>query len=116
MQPIANSQSQRFSHILCSIKITKNLLISAGIGKTTVCKKVASTLEKKGVRFDGFYTEEVRNQSGYRIGFDVVRVSDPEKRSSLSRLKCVRVCFATMTMTKLCITECILYIYIYVYI
>ncbi|XP_020284075.1 cancer-related nucleoside-triphosphatase homolog isoform X2 [Pseudomyrmex gracilis] len=58
-----------------------------GIGKTTVCKKVASTLEKKGVRFDGFYTEEVRNQSGSRIGFDVVRVADPERRSSLSRLK-----------------------------
>ncbi|XP_012231429.2 cancer-related nucleoside-triphosphatase homolog [Linepithema humile] len=58
-----------------------------GIGKTTVCKKVASALEKNGSRFDGFYTEEVRDQSGSRIGFDVVRVTDPGRRLSLARLK-----------------------------
>ncbi|EFN89850.1 cancer-related nucleoside-triphosphatase homolog [Harpegnathos saltator] len=58
-----------------------------GIGKTTVCKKVASMLEKKGGRLDGFYTEEVRDRSGSRIGFDIVRVTDPERRLSLARLK-----------------------------
>ncbi|XP_029164293.1 cancer-related nucleoside-triphosphatase homolog isoform X1 [Nylanderia fulva] len=57
-----------------------------GIGKTTVCKKIASMLEKSK-SFDGFYTEEVRDRSGHRIGFDIVRVRDPERRSSLARLK-----------------------------
>ncbi|XP_018340994.1 PREDICTED: cancer-related nucleoside-triphosphatase homolog [Trachymyrmex septentrionalis] len=58
-----------------------------GIGKTTVCKKIASALEKKGSRFDGFYTEEVRDQSGgSRIGFDIVRVKDPGNRLSLAKL------------------------------
>ncbi|EZA61579.1 Cancer-related nucleoside-triphosphatase-like protein [Ooceraea biroi] len=58
-----------------------------GIGKTTICKKIASTLGKKSANFDGFYTEEVRDGSGSRIGFDIVRVTDPEKRLSLARLK-----------------------------
>ncbi|XP_070157115.1 cancer-related nucleoside-triphosphatase homolog [Polyergus mexicanus] len=57
-----------------------------GIGKTTVCKKIASILEKSK-NFDGFYTEEVRDRSGSRIGFDIVRVRDPERRLSLARLK-----------------------------
>lgn len=64
-------------------------MIFIGIGKTTVCKKIASVLEKKNKNFDGFYTEEVRDQRGSRIGFDVVRVRDPERRLSLARLKCV---------------------------
>ncbi|XP_072762524.1 cancer-related nucleoside-triphosphatase homolog [Anoplolepis gracilipes] len=58
-----------------------------GIGKTTICKKVASILEKKSKNFDGFYTDEVRDQNGSRIGFDIVRVRDPERRLSLARLK-----------------------------
>ncbi|XP_011163746.1 cancer-related nucleoside-triphosphatase homolog [Solenopsis invicta] len=58
-----------------------------GIGKTTVCKKIASTLEKKGNKFDGFYTEEVRDRIGSRIGFDIVSVKDPGRRLSLARLK-----------------------------
>ncbi|XP_014480132.1 PREDICTED: cancer-related nucleoside-triphosphatase homolog isoform X2 [Dinoponera quadriceps] len=57
------------------------------IGKTTVCKKVASMLERKGGKLDGFYTEEVRDRSGARIGFDIVRVKDPEGRLSLARLR-----------------------------
>lgn len=63
-----------------------------GIGKTTVCKKIASTLEKKGNKFDGFYTEEVRDRIGSRIGFDIVSVKDPGRRLSLARLKCVFAC------------------------
>ncbi|XP_011257987.2 cancer-related nucleoside-triphosphatase homolog [Camponotus floridanus] len=58
-----------------------------GIGKTTVCKRILSILEKKSKSFDGFYTEEVRDHSGSRIGFDIVRVRDPETRLSLARLK-----------------------------
>lgn len=60
-----------------------------GIGKTTVCKKIASTLEKRGNRFEGFYTEEVRDRNGSRIGFDIVGVKDPGRRLSLARLKYV---------------------------
>lgn len=56
-----------------------------GIGKTTVCKKVASLLTKRNCKFDGFYTEEVRNQSHNRIGFDVVRIKNPEDRLPLAR-------------------------------
>jgi len=56
-----------------------------------VCKKIASALEKKGGRFDGFYTEEVRDRSGSRIGFDIVRVKDSGNRLALARLKCVFV-------------------------
>ncbi|KAL0127517.1 hypothetical protein PUN28_003061 [Cardiocondyla obscurior] len=58
-----------------------------GVGKTTVCKKIVSTLEKMGSRFDGFYTEEVRDKSGSRIGFDIVGTKDPGKRLPLARLK-----------------------------
>ncbi|XP_011704600.1 PREDICTED: cancer-related nucleoside-triphosphatase homolog isoform X2 [Wasmannia auropunctata] len=57
------------------------------IGKTTVCKKIASALEKKGSRFDGFYTEEVRDRTGSRIGFDIVGVKNSGNRLSLARLK-----------------------------
>ncbi|XP_036139606.1 cancer-related nucleoside-triphosphatase homolog isoform X2 [Monomorium pharaonis] len=38
-----------------------------------------------GSRFDGFYTEEVRNKNGSRIGFDIVGIKDPERRLSLAR-------------------------------
>ncbi|KMQ89654.1 hypothetical protein RF55_10691 [Lasius niger] len=44
-------------------------------------------LEKSKKSFDGFYTEEIRDRSGCRIGFDIVRVRDPERRLSLARLK-----------------------------
>jgi nucleoside-triphosphatase THEP1 len=61
----------------------------SGVGKTTICKKIASILDRKSAKFDGFYTEEIRDRSGSRIGFDIVRVTDPEKRLSLARLKYV---------------------------
>jgi len=60
-----------------------------GIGKTTICKKIASILSGKSAKFDGFYTEEIRDRNGSRIGFDIVKVTDLEKRSSLARLKYV---------------------------
>ncbi|KAG7202812.1 hypothetical protein KM043_009970 [Ampulex compressa] len=60
-----------------------------GIGKTTVCKKVVLLLERQNRKFDGFYTEEIRGQSKERIGFDVVPVKNPDRRTPLARAKSV---------------------------
>lgn len=72
-------------------------MIVVGIGKTTICKRLTDTLRKRGTRFDGFYTEELRDDSGARIGFDVVRITDPERRLPLARLKYVSAITTTIT-------------------
>lgn len=56
-----------------------------GIGKTTVCKNVASLLERQNRIYNGFYTEEVRAENGNRFGFDVVLLKDKAKRVPLAR-------------------------------
>ncbi|HIP92720.1 MAG TPA: nucleoside triphosphatase, partial [Thermotoga sp.] len=38
-----------------------------GVGKTTLVSKII-----KGIRAVGFYTKEIRNSQGRRIGFDIV--------------------------------------------
>ena len=53
-------------------------------GKTTAVKRLVKLLQSKGVRCKGFYTEEVVNGSGARVGFDVVTIPDG-KRDVLSR-------------------------------
>ena len=53
---------------------------SPGVGKTTLCKKVAERLQQ----VDGFYTEEIRNEDGIRKGFDVISLPDPNVRKSLA--------------------------------
>ncbi|KAK2575749.1 hypothetical protein KPH14_003639 [Odynerus spinipes] len=61
-----------------------------GIGKTTVCKNVASILEKQNRNFNGFYTEEVRAENGSRIGFDIVPIKDgKDKRVPLARIESI---------------------------
>ncbi|MCX7642852.1 MAG: NTPase [Armatimonadetes bacterium] len=52
--------------------LRKNLLITGlpGVGKTTVIRKVLALLTRE-VKFDGFFTEEVR-EKGERIGFQIV--------------------------------------------
>ncbi len=35
----------------------------------------------------GFYTEEVRNEANIRIGFDVIDISQRDKKSPLARIK-----------------------------
>ena len=62
-----------------------------GSGKTTGVKRIydalaAASAHTKSIRFSGFYTEEVLDRSGTRIGFDVVTIPD-FKRGVLSR-KC----------------------------
>lgn len=56
----------------------------AGVGKTTVIKKVCEELKKKNLKIDGFFTEEVRSGRD-RIGFDVVTMSG--KRDILARAR-----------------------------
>ncbi|XP_033228178.1 cancer-related nucleoside-triphosphatase homolog [Belonocnema kinseyi] len=57
-----------------------------GIGKTTICKKLVSLLEKQNYTIDGFYTEEVRDSKKSRIGFDVVSIKNSENRAPLARV------------------------------
>lgn len=57
-----------------------------GVGKTTLCRKVYEVLKDKGIKVQGFYTEEVRNsQKGSRVGFDVVTLDG--QRGPLARTK-----------------------------
>ena len=55
------------------------------MGKTTLVKRVCAVVgrERKGVAMSGFYTEEVRGESGGRVGFDVVTLQG--ERSVLAR-------------------------------
>ena len=50
------------------------------IGKTTIVKKVACCLQKKGgYPLKGFYTEEIRNNYKKRVGFKLVTFQGVEK-------------------------------------
>ena len=56
-----------------------------GTGKSTVVKEVVSQLQHLGVPLAGFYTEDVLDQSGKRMGFDLVDVNGGN-RAALSRI------------------------------
>ena len=58
-----------------------------GIGKTTLCKRLANCFrDKYPNQIKGFYTEEVRSEASCkRIGFDVVAVKDDSIRATLAR-------------------------------
>lgn len=61
-------------------------MIVLGIGKTTICKKVAAKLIERNCSVDGFYTEEVRNSAKKRIGFDIVPITNSADRKPLARI------------------------------
>jgi nucleoside-triphosphatase len=59
-----------------------------GVGKTTLIKKLYDKLSQDAKYNDlinGFYTEEVRDKSNERIGFDVINLKDESKRTCLAR-------------------------------
>ncbi|XP_050598234.1 cancer-related nucleoside-triphosphatase homolog [Bombus affinis] len=71
-----------------ALRVSRVLLTGPpGIGKTTLCKKLALMMEEQSYKFDGFYTEEVRGQSGSRIGFDVVLMKNRDEKSTLARIE-----------------------------
>ncbi|XP_055530044.1 cancer-related nucleoside-triphosphatase isoform X2 [Wyeomyia smithii] len=55
-----------------------------GVGKTTIMRNLSLELRKRTIKFDGFYTEELRKSDGERIGFDIVTFDD--KRAPLARV------------------------------
>ena len=58
-----------------------------GVGKTTLIKKLHDKLSQD-VNYkkllSGFYTEEVRDNSNQRIGFDIIDLNDESKRTGLA--------------------------------
>ncbi len=57
----------------------------AGVGKTTLVKKMCHALRESDVPARGFYTEELR-VDGRRTGFDIVTLDG--KRGPLARVRC----------------------------
>lgn len=54
----------------------KKILITGkpGIGKTTIIREVIAGLREKEIKFDGFYTGELREHGG-RVGFKITGVN-----------------------------------------
>ena len=70
------------------ISYLKNSIIISGCGKTTLIKKIYDKLKENDFKsISGFYTEELRNPNNERIGFDVIDINQPEKRSVLARTR-----------------------------
>jgi len=64
-----------------------------GVGKTTMVQRLLAMLREEegedGVKVAGFYTEEVRDRTGQRAGFDVVRVgryAEEQERVAIARM------------------------------
>lgn len=78
-----HSISMKFfcNYILLEIK---ERIVFTGVGKTTAIQKTLDLLIDKSIKFQGFFTEEVKHGRG-RIGFDVV--STCGKRGELARIR-----------------------------
>ena len=59
-----------------------------GTGKTTLLQRVYELIHQQLPQMPcyGFYTEEVRGNTGFRIGFDIVTL-DGKSRTPLARTK-----------------------------
>jgi nucleoside-triphosphatase len=65
-----------------------------GSGKTTAVKRMIDLLQQNGVFCKGFFTEEVLDKAGSRVGFDIITVPDGE-RAVLSRKEGIRSKYKT---------------------
>lgn len=65
-----------------------------GCGKTTAVKRMIDLLQKNGVYCKGFFTDEVLDEAGSRVGFDIVTVPEGE-RGVLSRKQGIRSKYKT---------------------
>lgn len=65
---------------------TRHVMLTGqpGTGKTTLVEKVVKELVAKGIPVQGFFTEEVRGDTGKRKGFDIVTLSG--QRAKLARI------------------------------
>lgn len=70
-----------------------------GTGKSTAIKNIVQKLQtsEHDIVLSGFYTEEVLDKNGERLGFDLVDVNDVDgsRRAPLSR-----ICFASQAMVE----------------
>ena len=59
-----------------------NILVTGqpGIGKTTIIKNLYKRLSSPML---GFYTEEIRDANGVRMGFDIISFEDENNRHLL---------------------------------
>ena len=65
---------------------TKVLLTAPpGTGKSTAIRGIVARLLKRGLTLSGFFTEEVLDANGERVGFDLVDVNGTS-RAALSRV------------------------------
>ena len=62
-----------------------NILVTGqpGIGKTTIIKNLYKRLSSPML---GFYTEEIRDANGVRMGFDIISLEDENNRQPLARV------------------------------
>jgi len=66
----------------------KNLLITGkpGIGKSTAVQQLVEILRSEDIEVEGFYTSEIRNEQGYREGFDIFSLADSGENRPLARI------------------------------
>lgn len=67
----------------CKLLLQTLHVLSIGIGKTTIVQMVCDKLKQRNFAIDGFYTQELRDNSNNRIGFDIITMDN--KRTKLAR-------------------------------
>lgn len=61
-----------------------------GVGKTYILNKVIEELEKASLPLSGFTTQEIKDNEGRRIGFEMVSVTNPTDKKLLSHINPIK--------------------------